>query len=109
MEFIKAVDTSELPAGKMVKVVVSSKEVLIANVAGTYFAIDNRCNHAGGSLADGKLNGSTVTCPKHGAQHDVKTGKAIGDAKIAFLKVKVHDEVSYQVKVEGTTILVGIP
>ena len=110
MEFIKALDTSELPAGKMVKVVLGDKEVLVANVAGSYYAIKNKCNHLGGSLANGKLEGSTVTCPRHGAQYDVITGKVVGDAKIAFMKFKVNnDEESFPVKVEGTTILVGIP
>jgi nitrite reductase/ring-hydroxylating ferredoxin subunit len=55
------------------------------------------------------LNGSIVTCPRHGAQFDVKTGKAVGGAKIAFIKMQVKDEESYMVKVEGTTILVGLP
>ena len=109
MEFIKAVDTSELPAVKMVKVVLGGKEILVANVAGSYYATANNCNHAGGSLADGILNGSTVTCPKHAAQYDVMTGRAVREAKIGFLKMKVKDEECFQVKVEGTTILVGVP
>ena len=53
--------------------------------------------------------GSIVTCPKHGAQFDVKTGQAVSEAKIAFVKMKVRDEVKYEVMVEGTNILIGIP
>jgi 3-phenylpropionate/trans-cinnamate dioxygenase ferredoxin subunit len=108
MEFVKVLDTSELPAGKMVKVVVGGKDVLLANVAGIYYAIANRCNHAGGSLANGKLEGSVVTCPRHGAQYDVKTGQAVRDAKFVFLNMKVQGEASYPVKVDGTAILVKI-
>jgi nitrite reductase/ring-hydroxylating ferredoxin subunit len=55
------------------------------------------------------LDGNTVTCPWHGAQFNVKTGKAVGNAKIAFINVRVKDVASYLVKVEGTTILVEIP
>jgi len=109
MEFVKVIDEAELPPNKMVMVVVGGKEVLLANVDGSYFAIANKCTHAGGSLAKGVLNGSIVTCPRHGAQFDVKTGKAVGGAKIAFIKMQVKDEESYMVKVEGTTILVGLP
>ena len=109
MAYVKALDTSELPAGKMAMVVVGGTEILLTNVGGSYYAIANKCTHAGGSLAKGVLEGSIVTCPRHGARFDVKTGKAVGEAKIVFMKMKVKDEVSYMVKVEGTNILVGIP
>ena len=39
----------------------------------------------------------------------MKTGKAVGKAKIAFMKFNVEDEKSYPVKVEGTDIMVGMP
>ena len=108
MEFIKAIDASELPANTMMKVTVGGKEILLANVDGTFFAITNRCTHMGGNLSGGVLNGSLVTCPRHGAQFDVRTGKAVGNARIAFINMAVRDEESYPVKVEGTSILVGM-
>ena len=109
MEYVRVADKAELPTNTMIIVVVGGKEVLLANVDGSYYAIANKCTHAGGSLAKGVLAGSIVTCPRHGARFDVKTGKAVGEAKIVFMKMKVKDEVSYVVKVEGTNIMVGIP
>jgi len=109
MEYVKVLDKAELPTNTMKIVVVDGKEVLLSNVDDAYYAIANKCTHAGGSLAGGVLKGSTVTCPKHGAQFDVKTGKAVGEAKIGFIKMKVKDEESYVVKVEGKDILVGKP
>ncbi len=109
MEYVRVVDQAELPTNKMMIVVVGGREVLLANVDGSYYAIANKCTHAGGSLAEGSLQGNLVTCPKHGARFDLKTGKAVGEAKIAFMKMKVKDEESHLVKVEGTNILVGIP
>jgi len=108
MEYVKVADKTGLPTGKMIIVMVAGKEVLLANVDGACYAIANKCTHLGGSLAEGSLEGSIVTCPRHGACFDVKTGKAVGEAKIAFIKMKVKDEVSYAVKVDGTDILVGI-
>jgi len=108
MEFVKVIDTAELPENKMVKVLAGGKEILLANVAGSYYAIAHKCTHLGGPLSKGALDGSTITCPWHGAQFDVKTGKAVGDARIAFIKMQVKDVESYPVKVEGTTVLVGI-
>ncbi|MGC9333050.1 MAG: Rieske (2Fe-2S) protein [Anaerolineae bacterium] len=109
MQFERALDTSELPEGKMAMVVVGGTEVLLVNVGGNYHAIANKCNHLGGSLAKGKLEGSIVTCPRHGAQFDVKTGQSVREAKIAFLKTRVQDQELYTVKVEGTTIMIGKP
>ena len=109
MEFIKVADISAIPAGRTMLVTANGKEILLANVDGSYYALANKCTHLGGSLAKGILNGSVVTCPRHGSQFDVRTGQAVSGAKIAFIKMKVRNEVKYEVKVEGTNILIGIP
>jgi 3-phenylpropionate/trans-cinnamate dioxygenase ferredoxin subunit len=108
MEYVKVANKVELPSNKMIMVIVGGKEVLLANVDGSYYAIANKCTHLGGSLVKGSLDGSIVTCPKHGARFDVKTGQAVADAKIGFMKMSVKNEENYSVKVEGTDILVGI-
>ena len=108
MEYIRVADKAELPANKMIVVVVGGKEVLLANIDGSYYAIANKCTHLGGSLSKGSLDGSVVTCPRHGARFDVKTGQAIANAKIGFIKMSVKDEERYTVKVEGTDIFVKI-
>ena len=46
-------------------VLVGGKEVLLANVDGAYYAIPNKCTHVGEPLAQGKLEGRIVTCPRH--------------------------------------------
>jgi len=109
MEFKEVLDVSALPEGQMTKVTVDGKDLLLANVDGAYYAISNKCTHLGGSLANGELESGVVTCPRHGARFDVKTGSAIRNAKIAMIKMPVKDEESYPVKVEGTKILVGMP
>ena len=108
MEFVKVADTASLPAGKMMRVTAGGKEILLANVDGSYYAIANQCTHLRGSLVNGVLAGNIVTCPRHGAQFDVRTGQAVSEAKIAFVKMRVRNEVKYEVKVEGTSILIGI-
>jgi 3-phenylpropionate/trans-cinnamate dioxygenase ferredoxin subunit len=109
LEYVKVAETPLLPAGKMMLVVAKGKEILLANVEGTYYAISNKCTHMGGMLCDGKLEGSIVTCPRHGSQFDVKTGKAVRGPQIPLLNIKIKDEMQFTVKVEGTSILVGIP
>jgi 3-phenylpropionate/trans-cinnamate dioxygenase ferredoxin subunit len=107
-EYIRVADKAELPSNKMIMVVTGRKEVLLANVDGSYYAIANKCTYAGGSLAKGSLDGCIVTCPRHGSQFDLKTGKAVRGAKIGFIKINVKDEAIYTVKVDGTDILVGV-
>jgi nitrite reductase/ring-hydroxylating ferredoxin subunit len=109
MEYTRVAATSELTTNTMITVTVNGKEVLLANVDGFYYAIANKCTHAGGSLARGVLKGGIVTCPNHGARFSVKTGEAVGETKIGFGKIKTEDEECYPVKVEGTDILVGMP
>ena len=108
MEYIKVSETSELSENMMMKVKAGDKEMLLANVDGAYYAIVHKCTHLGWPLSKGALQGGTVTCPWHGAKFDVKTGKAVGDAKVAFMKMAVKDVASFPVKVEGTDILVGM-
>ena len=56
---------------------VAGTEVSIANTLGDLHAFDDKCTHMGCSLAKGKLEGTTVTCPCHGSQFDVTTGAVI--------------------------------
>lgn len=50
------------------------EEIMVANAGGRLYAIDNVCSHSGGSLADGYLRGTSVTCPLHSWEYDVTTG-----------------------------------
>ena len=52
------------------------KAIALANVGGTIYAINNTCLHRGGPLGQGVLEGKMVTCPWHGWQFDVSSGKA---------------------------------
>ena len=92
--------TSDIPSGKMVMVSVDGKDILVTNVDGDYHAMDDTCTHAGASLSEGSLDGSTVTCPWHGSTWDCKTGKMITFA------VQLKDLSSYKVTVESDEIFV---
>ncbi len=102
MGYIEIEKTGEISAGQMKGIKKDDKYILIANVAGKYYAIGGKCTHAGGDLAKGKLDGSVVTCPRHGSKFDVITGKAVGGpAK--------QNEPVYLVKLQGNSIMVDIP
>src|SRR5574338_144620 len=94
--------TSEISSGKMQRVTADGKDILVVNVDGHYYAIDDTCTHAGGSLADGKLEGSIVTCDWHGAKFDCKTGK------LHSFPAKIKDLSSYKVVVESDNIFLEV-
>jgi 3-phenylpropionate/trans-cinnamate dioxygenase ferredoxin subunit len=108
MNFIKAAQTNDLAPGSKLKVTVQGNTILLANINGSYYAIDNKCPHLGGSLADGNLDGENIVCPRHGSVFSVKTGKFVSPGKLLFVKVNTHDTQSYPVKVEGADILIGM-
>jgi 3-phenylpropionate/trans-cinnamate dioxygenase ferredoxin component len=108
MAFTRIGSTVDVPIGKMKKVNVDNKDILIANVNGVFYALNNRCPHMGGSLADGNLEGDVVTCPRHSSQFNVKTGTAVGKAKIGPLKIMPKDAEMYEVKIDGTDLMVKI-
>ena len=56
---------------------VAGTKVSVANANGHLYAFDDTCTHAGCSLAKGKLDGTTVTCPCHGSQFDVTSGAVL--------------------------------
>ena len=52
-------------------------KVTVAHVGGQLYAFDDTCTHQGCSLATGDLDGTTVTCPCHGSEFDVRTGEVL--------------------------------
>ena len=99
MAFVDAGKVEELTPGKMKGVIIGNTSILIANVDGRYYATGGKCTHMGGNLSKGILTGKIVTCPLHGTQFDVTTGKVIGGPAKKDLQV-------YPVKKEGNTIKV---
>jgi len=92
--------TSDIPPGKMIKVSIDGRDILVANIDGKYCATDDSCTHSGSSLSEGKLDGCTVTCGWHGAQFDCETGKLVK------FPVKIRDLASYNVIVESDNVFV---
>jgi nitrite reductase/ring-hydroxylating ferredoxin subunit len=98
MAFIRVARTDEIPAGTVREFQADGKSIALANVNGTFHAIDNSCLHRGGPLGQGVLSGSTLTCPWHGWEYDVTTGKIVANPSVGVT--------CYKVEVKGTDIFV---
>lgn len=75
MGFVRVASTSEIPAGTILELTLNDRAIAISNVDGVFYAMQNSCLHRGGPLGQGALEGKIVTCPWHGWQFDVTTGK----------------------------------
>jgi 3-phenylpropionate/trans-cinnamate dioxygenase ferredoxin subunit len=111
----KAGTTGELPDGGIKKVNLDGHEVMLARVGDSYYALANRCPHMGADLSAGKLEGTVITCPRHGSQFDVRDGKNLRwteQTGIVLSATKLFKSPrparTYNVKVEGEYIFVEV-
>jgi len=100
MAKILLVKTTEIMSCPMKIVSVDGNEIIVINIVGNCFAIDDTCSHAGGSLSEGILDGSTITCDWHGAQFECKNGK------LEKFPVQINDLKSYKVVIESDDVFV---
>jgi len=78
-ETIDVCPVSDLPPGAMRLVEWEDVEIGVFNCGGDYYAIEDRCSHDDGPLAEGELDEGTCTveCPRHGSRFDLRTGKPL--------------------------------
>ncbi len=101
-DFQTVAKASEVAPGELKHVeLAGDTQVCLANVDGTFYAIGGECTHMGGPLGEGELDGTTVTCPWHGAMFNVTTGEVLG--------APADDpEPKYEVRVEGDDVQVAL-
>ena len=101
-EFLDAGKSGELREGTMKRVDIGGRRILLANVAGRLYAVDDTCTHEEASLSAGVLQGEVVKCPLHNSRFNVRTGEALEEPA-------EEDLGTYPVREEGGRILVGVP
>lgn len=95
--FVKVAEKKDLPAGSAIAVDVNGKRIALFNVNDQYYAIDDSCTHAGGTLSEGEVEGTVVTCPWHGATFNITNGEVLSEPAPEGVK-------SYKVHLEGEDI-----
>jgi 3-phenylpropionate/trans-cinnamate dioxygenase ferredoxin subunit len=75
-EIIDVCPLAELPPGEMRVVEWEDLEIALVNCGGELFAIEDRCSHDNGPLAEGELDSEqcTLECPRHGSRFDLRSG-----------------------------------
>lgn len=101
-DFVKVAELNDLADGELMAVEVEGEPICLAKVDGSIYAFTDNCTHISGPLNEGELDGEVLTCPWHGAQFNVRTGKVLrGPAR--------QDIQMYTVQVQQTSILLSLP
>jgi 3-phenylpropionate/trans-cinnamate dioxygenase ferredoxin component len=101
--FVAVGRMDDIQEGTALYVEINDVPVAVFNCDGHFYAIDDTCSHEEASLSEGELVGPcTVECPLHGAQFDLRTGKAL----CLPATLPVH---TYEVRVEDGLVKVQPP
>lgn len=65
MKWIRITPVDNIPPREGRSMMLAGRDIAIFNLGDRFAAIENKCPHGGGPLADGIVGGSTVTCPLH--------------------------------------------
>jgi nitrite reductase (NADH) small subunit len=101
MPFVRVAKTAEVSVGAIHQFQAAGTQVALANVGGKFYAINDVCVHRGGPLGEGELEANVVTCPWHGWQYDVTTGKVTQNPSMGVA--------CYATEVRGDEVFVDVP
>jgi len=76
-DFYPIISIDDLIPGERIFIDVDDMSVVIFNIAGDIYAIEDRCTHDEGPLGEGEIEGFEIICPRHGARFDVRDGRAL--------------------------------
>lgn len=95
---------SDIQPGKARSYQIGENKIVICNVSGEYFAIDDVCSHDDGELVSGEgqlVENCQLECPRHGARFDVRTGEAKKMPAVAAVR-------KYMVVDDGDELEIGV-
>jgi 3-phenylpropionate/trans-cinnamate dioxygenase ferredoxin subunit len=102
VDFVEIAPAADLPPGERLFVELEGRPVVIFNIAGQYFSIADVCSHDDGPVGEGTLEGFNISCPRHGAQFDVRTGAVVQMPAVV-------DIPAFAVKVVDGILRLGVP
>lgn len=103
-EFVEIASVDDLPNGERLFLEIDGQPIVVFNIAGRFFAIADECSHEDLPLGDGDVDETHlhITCPHHGADFDLRTGKAL-------TLPAVKDIPAYPVRVRDGMLEIGLP
>jgi len=86
--------------GPGVSVSVEGRQIALYEFEGSIYAVDNRCPHRGGPMADGPVSGATITCPLHSWSFDMRSGEAVGRPGATIACFSISKDPSGKIAIE---------
>jgi len=102
LQFIHLASLNDLQTRKLICAKTDGYRILIALAEDKVYAVDDMCTHEDASLSKGSLHADCVKCPLHGSRFSLATGEALDEPAEEALN-------TYEVKIDGDNILVGLP
>jgi nitrite reductase/ring-hydroxylating ferredoxin subunit len=75
--WITVASSADIPLGSRRVLRLEDQPIAVFHLEDGWYAIDDVCTHDGGPVAEGRLEGCIIECPRHGATFDVRTGAAL--------------------------------
>jgi len=100
--YVRVAAVTEILSGEIKAFEVGPDRVLIAHTEKGFFAVVDECSHDSNPMSDGRLEGTEIVCPRHGARFDIETGAV--KAPPALVPIN-----TVNLKIEGEDIFVRFP
>lgn len=88
----RAAAPGEMQDGSVKQVEAGGATIALACQGGKYYALDNRCPHAGGPLSQGAVEGGMLVCPWHGREFDLASGQCESFTAVATYPVEARED-----------------
>lgn len=99
LTFVPVLPLDSLAEGRMHRCDVAGREIVICRSREGVHALDNICSHAFARMNEGRLRGTRLICPLHGASFDVRDGRVLGAPATAPLTCHAVRIVDGQIEV----------
>ena len=103
MKLVGRIDKARVTEGALVRVPYPPYDVCVTRRGGRFFAMEDACNHAGASLADGVIIRDCISCPMHGYLFSLETGELVSPKGLC------EDQRAFVVEEEGDDLVIWDP
>lgn len=101
-DFEKVAVVGDVPAGGRLSILIDDIPALLIRIGDQFFAIEDICSHDGQPLTNGPVSDCSITCPRHGARFDLRTGKAL-------CMPATEPIATFEVEIRGSEVFARVP
>ncbi len=100
---------ADIPVGHMQSISAGGREIVVCRTKDGVHALENICTHAYARLSEGRLRGTRLICPLHGAAFDVRDGRVLGAPALRPLCVHAVRVVGERVEISLNSDPTAVP